>query len=343
MGDVEPQSCAERIFFVFRAEHALRYVAAATGFRSGIPASPPLHRQVKTKCNDRQCPQGIGGPAEMEGRKEGENRTGGLSRLTHHAIHVGQLDFEHGQAAKFGDGDPREHDDHGHLQNKLEQIGDQHAPEAADEGVNAGEGDEDQDADQQRGVRGCSQGVMQENVAADGNLQHASGGDGVAEQNRGDADHGFDHPAEDQAIHQRAKINGAKTTQEGGRLAFVAELDKFHVGKDFRAAPISGKEKNGHHAAETLRPPQPVAGDSVFSYQASDKQRSVGGKSGGYHGGARKPPGNISSRYEKFFGAPRGAPAVIQTDQQIEEQVGGDYDPVGGGECHLECLLSCCG
>ena len=119
-------------------------------------------------------------PRWKEGKKERID-AGGLSGLTHHAIHVGQLDFEHGHAAKFGDRDPRQHDDHGHLQNELEQIGDQHAPEAADECVNAGEGHEDQNADQQRGMRRRSQGVVQEHVAAHGDLQHAAGGDGVAE------------------------------------------------------------------------------------------------------------------------------------------------------------------
>ena len=124
------------------------------------------------------------------------------------------------------------------------------------------------------------------------------------------------------------KINGAKTAQEGGRLAFVAELDKFDVGENFRAAPISGKEKNGHHAAEALRPPQPVAGDSVFSYQAGDEQRGVGGEGGGHHRGAGQPPGNIASRYEKFFSGAAGFAAVVDADEQVEQQVGTNDQPV---------------
>ena len=94
-----------------------------------------------------------------------------------------------------------------------------------------------------------AEGVVQELVAAESELEDAALGDGVAEENGGDADHGFDDPAEDEAVHQRAEIEGAEAAKECGGLALVAELDKFNVSEDFGAAPIARKEKNGHHAA----------------------------------------------------------------------------------------------
>ena len=38
-------------------------------------------------------------------------------------------------------------DDHGHFENKLEQIGDQNSPQAANERINAGKGNQDKVAD----------------------------------------------------------------------------------------------------------------------------------------------------------------------------------------------------
>ena len=253
---------------------------------------------------------------------------------------MGELNFEHGHTAEFGDGDPGEDHDHGHLEDELEKVGDEDAPESADESVDAGERNENEDADEERGMFGRAERVVQEYVAAYGDLEHATGGDGVAQQNSGDADHGFDDPAEDEAVHQRAEIDGAKAAEESGGLAFVAELDKFDVGENFGAAPIARKEKNRHHAAQALRPPQPVPGDAIFGDEAGDEERRVGGESGGDHGSTGEPPGNIAAGDEKFFGAAGRAAAVIQTDQEIQEQVSRDYDPVGSGERHLGFVLS---
>lgn len=77
----------------------------------------------------------------MKGRKERENRTRCFAGLAGDGVDVGELDFEEGHAADFGDRDPGEDDDHGHLQGKLEEVGDEDSPKAADEGVDAGERD----------------------------------------------------------------------------------------------------------------------------------------------------------------------------------------------------------
>ena len=251
------------------------------------------------------------------------------------SVDMGELKFERGHAAEFCDGDPCEDDDHGHFEGKLEKVGDEHAPKTADEGVNSSERNEQQDANQERGVFRSAEGVMQKLVAAERELEDAALGDGVAEENGGDADHGFDDPAEDEAVHQRAEIESAKTAEECGGLALVTKLDKFNVGEDFGAAPIAREEKNGHHATEALRPPEPVTGNAVFCDEAGDEERRVGGESCGDHGSAGEPPGNVAAGDEKFLGAAGGAAAIVKTDEQIEEQVGGDDDPVDGGKDHF--------
>jgi hypothetical protein len=188
-------------------------------------------------------------------------------------------------------------------------------------------------------VFGRAERVGGEIVAAEADGEDAALGDGVAEENGGDADHGFDDPAEDEAVHEGAEVDGAEAAEEGGGFALVAELDKFDVGENFCAAPVAREEEDGHHAAEALRPPEPVAGDAVAGDEAGDEERRVGGECGGDHGSAGEPPGNVAAGDEKFLGTAGGTAAVVERDEKIEEQVGGDDDPVGGGEGHISFLL----
>ena len=182
---------------------------------------------------------------------------------------------------------------------------------------------------------GSAEGIGGEVVAAEADGEDAALGDGVAKEDGRDADHGFDDPAEDETVHEGAEVDGAEAAEEGGGFALVAELHEFDVGEDFGAAPVAGEEEDGHHAAETLRPPEPVAGDAVASDEAGDEKRRVGGESGGDHRCASEPPGNVAAGDEKFLGAAGGAASVVKTDQEIEKQVGGDDDPIGGGEGHI--------
>src|SRR4029077_7219597 len=316
-------------------EHALGDVTAAAGFRAGIPTGPPLDGKGEREGDDGQSPERVSGPSQMKGWEEGKNRAGGFTGLARDGVNVGKLDLEKGHAADFCDGNPGEHDDHGHFQGELKEVSDKNSPEAADEGINSGERDEEQDANQQGGMRRRAESVMQEPMAAERELEHTAFCDGVAEKDGGDADHGFDDPAENEAVHQGAEIDGAKAAKKGGRFSLVAELDKFHVGEDFGAATITREEEDGHHAAEALRPPEPVAGNAVACDEAGDEERSVGGEGCGHHGRAGEPPGDIAPGDEEFFGAARGAAAVVKTDKEIEEQVGGDDDPIGGGKDHF--------
>ncbi len=136
---------------------------------------------------------------------------------------------------------------------------------------------------------------MHQRMTADGHFQHPALCDGIAKQHCGDADHCFDHPAENQAIHQAAQIQRTKTAQKSGWLAAVPQLHELYVRQDFRAAPITREEKHGHHPGKALRPPQPVPRDSILRDQPCDEQWRVRRKRGGHHRRARQPPRHISS------------------------------------------------
>ena len=190
-------------------------------------------------------------------------------------------------------------------------------------------------------LRGA-EGVGGKVVAAEADAQDAALRDGVAEKNCGDADHGFDDPAEDEAVHEGAEVDGAETAEEGRGFALVAELDEFDVGEDFGAAPVAREEEDGHHPAEALRPPEPVARDAVAGDEAGDEEWRVGRESGSHHGCAGEPPGDVAAGDEKFFGAAGGTAAIVEADEKIEEQVSGDDDPIGGGEDHISfCSARC--
>ena len=116
-------------------------------------------------------------------------------------------------------------------------------------------------------------------------------------------DHGFGDPAEDQAVHQQAEIDGAKAAKEGGGLSVVTHFGELHVGHQTGAAPQTREEKHRHHAGEKKRPPEPVPCDALCVDEAGDEQRRIGGKRSGNHRGAGQPPGNAASGNEIIFGA----------------------------------------
>ena len=245
-----------------------------------------------------------------------------------------QLGFEGSHTADFFDGDPGKHDDHGHFEDELEEVGDQDTPQATNKGIDAGERDQEQDADEQARVGGLAEGVGEKIMAADADLQDAALGNGVAEQYGGDADHGFDDPTEDEAVHQAAKVDGAEAAEEGGGFAFIAELNEFDIGEDAGTAPVTREEEDGHHAGETLGPPDPVAGDAVAGDDAGDEERCIGSEGGGNHRGAGEPPGDVATGDEEFLGAAGGAAAIVEADEEVHRQVDDDYEPVDRVESH---------
>ena len=84
----------------------------------------------------------------MEVGQESHRVCGLDSALSNIVLDYLQLNLQRLHPADLGHGNPGQHDDHGHLQRKLKQVGDQHSPESADECVNTGEGNQDEDADQ---------------------------------------------------------------------------------------------------------------------------------------------------------------------------------------------------
>ncbi len=119
MRDVEPQGRAQGILLVFGAEHALRHVAATPRLRARIPSQPPLHAQIHKERQQRQGPDGTGGPSQMEVGQEGNGVRGLRSRLANVVLDHLQLHLQRMHAADLGDGHPGQHHDHGHLERKL--------------------------------------------------------------------------------------------------------------------------------------------------------------------------------------------------------------------------------
>jgi len=270
----------------------------------------------------------------MKRWEEGKDVAGSFAGSAGGGVHMRKLHFEQRDAADLRDSDPGENHNHGHFQDELKKVGDQNAPQPADERVNAGEWHEDEYADEQCSVFRAAERVLKQIVTADTDRQNATLRDSVTEQHGGDADHGFDDPAQNQAIHQRAQIQRAKTTQKRRGLATIAQLDKLHVRQNLRSPPISREEKHSHHAGEAQRPPQPVPGDSVLRHQPSHQQRSIRGERRGHHGSSGQPPGNIAAGNKEFLSAAGGAAAIIQADEEIEEKIDSDDDPVCGSEGH---------
>src|SRR5438876_8156636 len=271
----------------------------------------------------------------VEVGQEGQKVRGWRAGLIVGIAHDLKLGAQHLHASDFGDGDPGKDDDHGHLERELKEIGDQASPESSDEGVNAGEGNQHQYADEQGSVARIAEGQLPKHVAADRELQDAAGGDHGTEEDGDDVCHSIGDPAEDETVHQQSEVEGLEAAQKSGGLAAVANLGQLDVGKNLGAAPVAGKEKDGEHAAEAHAPPDPVAGDSLGGDDAGDQQRSISRESRGHHRGTGQPPGDVAARDEKIFGVAGGAPAVIKTDEQVDDKVAGDDEPVDVSQGHV--------
>src|SRR5207253_4477822 len=180
-----------------------------------------------------------------------------------------------------------------------------------------------------------AEGQLPKHVAADGELQNTAGGDHGTEEHGDDVCHSIGDPAEDETVHQQSQVEGLEATQESGRLAAVTDLGQLDVGKNLGAAPVASEKEDGEHAAEAHAPPDPVAGDPLGGDNAGDQQRSISRESRGHHGGAGQPPGDVAARDEKIFGVAGGAPAVIETNEQVDNEVAGDDEPIDVSQGHI--------
>src|SRR5271170_880154 len=333
MRDVEPERRAQRVLLILGAEHALRHISASTWFGSGIPCQPPLHAQINDESQYRQSPKRIRSQAAMKVWQERYGIRGfdtGRANivLDHLQMHLQSL---HPSNLRYRN--PSQHNNHGHLQGKLKQVGDQHAPKPADKRVESGKRNQNKDAYEHRRISRIAQRVLK-NVSADGHLQHPALSNHGAEQNRDDADHGLRHPSQNEAIHEKAEIDSLESAQKRRWLSPVAKFDQLDVGQYFSPPPIAREEENRHHAADAGTPPDPISRDALPGNQPTNQQGRVGGKSGGHHRSPSQPPGNIAARDEKLFRVPASPAAVVKTNQQIDQQVPNNDDPVRRSKGH---------
>ena len=145
----------------------------------------------------------------------------------------------------IGDGD---HD--AHLEHELEEVGPEHAPQAAERDVEAGEGNEEEHADGEgRAVVAAPDRAEARHEAADV-VQHRR----VGQRGADDGGHGLGDPAEDDAVHQQAEIDGAKAAQKRCGLAGVADLGELHVGEQSASAATGARRGRRSSCPENRKP-----------------------------------------------------------------------------------------
>jgi hypothetical protein len=113
---------------------------------------------------------------------------------------------ERAHAADGVDGEVGEQDDHGHLEDELEEVGPEHGPEAGDGVVGEGEGEAAEDAGE----------LLFGGVEAEGEGE--------------DLGHREVDPSHDDGVDGEGEVDGAEAAEEGGGWAGVAELGELHVG-----------------------------------------------------------------------------------------------------------------
>ena len=153
-------------------------------------------------------------------------------------IHRGKLRLERAHSAYSAYREDGQHDDHSHLHDELEQVGDEDAPQTGERGDERREHD---DSDYQH----------QRPWLADPQHQHQY------------FHHGEIHPAEDNAVNGNAEVQRPKPAQERRRFAAVADLGEFDIGHNAGAPPQARIEEHCHHAGGHHVPPQPVARDAA--------------------------------------------------------------------------------
>ncbi len=265
-------------------------------------------------------------PREKLGRK-----FSGLSALRPGVrLHLLQAGDDGAHAAAGRDRVIRNGDHDAHLEHELEEVGPEHAPQAAERDVEAGERDEEQHADgERRAVVAAPHRAEARHEAADV-VQHRR----VGQRGADDRGHRLGDPAEDDAVHQQAEIDRAKAAEERRRLAGIADLGELHIGEQSGAPPQPREEEDRHHSREKEAPPQPVARNALRVNEAGDDQRRVGGEGGGDHRGARQPPVHVASGDKVVVNALAGAAAKPQAEDEGDGEIADDGRPVEEGEGH---------
>src|SRR6266404_2840284 len=305
--DVEPQHGEQSVPLIFSAENSLRDVTASAGLRSGIPECPPLHAQMHHKCQHRQSPKRFG---RQSARKIGQHCRD-IRRSRSRDRPQGRKFCEHrGHSSGGLHTVICNRNDDGHLQHKLKQVGPQYSPEPAQRNIKSRERNQEENADGQTRVFA------------------------LAEHRSYDAGHRLGHPTEDQAIHQHAKVNRAKSSQKCCRFSRITHFSELHISEQPRALPNPREKKYRHHSRRQKAPPQPVPCNSLRVNQAGDDERSIRGKRRRHHGRSRQPPRHLTPRDEIFFGvATRPAPKK-KSEQERQQQISEDYGPIEQRQRH---------
>ncbi len=296
MRHVEEQRAAERVFLALRGEDALRDVAAAARLRARIPDRPPRDGQRQDQHRHRQRPV-----AEI--RQQLQRRRRDLRHQPGQAAHLRLLQ------RVVGGRDRCRHRDH-----ELEDVRDQHAPQAGDRRKRH----VDHRAHRQR-------------------LPHRPAKQHVGNLRGGEIHRGHDHDVEEQP-----EIDGAKRAHGGGGRARIANLVELEIGEHARAAPHPRVEEHRAHAGEQERPPHPVVGHAVLANEIGHKIRGVGAERGGYHGATDQPPRRGAARGEELGGARSGAPHQVDCWSERKRDGDDDDDPVERRQLHARILKGYC-
>ena len=262
VGDVEEQHAAQRVLFRFRCKHALSDVAAAARFGAGIPDSPPIHRDRHDEDGHRNVPVVLEIGHDVEVAHPG--RALQVLKLLDHPVQTAHLrQFQREVGGR----------DHGrHLDEELDHIDDQHAPETGMGGKN--------------------------------HVEHAASQQRLPsiqpEQNAGDLAGSQIHVGHDDDVEEEAEVNGPETADHARGLAGVAHLVKFQVGHDARSSPKPGVEEDGQNAREHERPPLPIAGDAVDSDEVRHEVGRIAGEGRRDHREPGQPPRDAAARCEEF-------------------------------------------
>ena len=294
VGDVEEEDRAERVLLRLRGQHALGDIAAAAGLGPGIPDRPPLDGQGHDEDGDGQVPVAL----EVRQHAQEVDAAGAGRRR--------ELRDEGRHAADGPDGEVGRGDDGGHLDEELDHVDDQDAPEARDRGE-----DDVEQADEEEGLPAVE-----------------------PEEDGGDLAGGQVDRGHDDAVEEEAEVDRAEAADDAGGLARIAELVELEVGQDLGPAPHPGVEEDRRDAGQGEGPPDPVAGDAVAADDVGDQVRRVAAEGRGHHGQAGQPPRNGAARTEELRGALARPLAEEQGGAEADEQDERDDDPVDQRKVH---------
>ena len=305
MRHVKQKRAAHRMPLILCREHPLGNVPTPARFGARIPGGPPHHPDP----NQRSCQRDL--------------RVGEWIERKHRVIRAKlqcKIGFELPQAAGVIHRIPRQYHRPAHRDDKLNKIGNHDAPDPGKRDVQADREVERKNDD----PLGLHFEVRPTHSRAEKRQRHRM----IlhAQQHRKDFGHANRHPAENDAVDRKRKVECPKPSQNPRRPARIADRDKLHIGDHIGALPEFGVEKHRHQAGKHEIPPDPNARDPFGCNNPGDGGRRVGGKRSGDHGDADQPPREIFPAGKvvgkRFLPAPGGERANHDHQQYIRDDHG---------------------